>query len=185
MTTETGGAGAHGPSPEGVRQPLLVILIVTAAAILLTAAVVWGGVHLGSTSPELNFPGESVSQVLLYGQSVGVYSLYSATFTVPGQPGDGVLVKVGTAGEVNVSCGGPSSILIGDDYVCTEGLFTNWNESDQTTVVMSSFNGTTWSSVIELAPGPYTIAVNVHVGSPPLAVVLVPFSVTAEVAILN
>jgi hypothetical protein len=170
------------PSPHGEgpgtsradsRVPLLVYGLATLTVVALVASVVIVGVQLES-SPEA-----SLSSVLLFTQNQGTAGFYAGNFTVPAQSGSNVPVSVDIVAQMSVQCGGPSSYLIGYIDNCTISVVSGPTES---LLWAESFTGYGYSNVTLLSPGSYTLLVSVHGGTPPLAVVIIPFSITAEVA---
>lgn len=135
--------------------------------------------------PSPVIPPQSVSKVLLLNESQGVESLYEAPFTVPALLGAGVPLTIELATEVNVTCGGLSPYL-GADFACVLSLVSGLTGGPTENLLWQrSFTGPTGSNVSSLVPGVYTALVHVQAGSPPLAVLIVPFSVVLEVAVLR
>lgn len=64
-------------------------------------------------------------------------------------------------------------------------LISNPESPNESQVWSTPFQGTIGRNVILLPAGSYLFGVSVVAGSPPLAVLLVPFSGVAEVAVLN
>jgi len=170
------------PPSRSVRpEPVVVVLLVVLGVGVVVAVVYSAGTVVSPAAAPPGYPIGSAETVLFYGQSQNVYGDYQGQFEVAPTEGSATQQEVEVAAELNLTCGAESSYLIGALNNCTLSLIRGTTGGPTEDWLWSgSFTGREGSYVSALAPGTYTLLVSVHVGSPPLAVVVVPFSVTAE-----
>jgi len=167
------------------RSWILVSCVVAVALVAVAACVTVTAVRLEPQSTSSGYPGGSASSVLYYGQSPTVFGLYEIQFTVPDLSGPGVPVKVEEVALMGISCG-TSTYMIGEVDNCSMGLVNGTTGGATEDLLWSEyFSGYVASNVTLLSPGVFTLLIDVHAGSPPLAVIVVPFSVTVEIATLH
>ncbi len=177
--------GRPGLGP-GRRSSLLVVCVVVIALVVIATSVAVITVLSGSTSAPPGFPVVPEGNVLFSGQAQGVETLFAGQFTVPPPSNAGALVQVEVYALVNVSCGGSSLYTYGLHYNCSMSLVSGpTGGPTENQLWMETFTGYVASNISLLSPGAYTLFVHVVVGSPPLPVLSVPFSVAAEAAILR
>jgi hypothetical protein len=178
-----------GPPPprRAVRtEPVLVVLLVAVGIGVSVAGAVVAGAAVSPSAPPSGYPIGSAGQVLFYGQAEGVLGYYPGQFVVNATSAPGVPEEVEVAAELNITCGGESSYLLGELNNCSLSLVKGGlGGATEDLLWTESFTGREGSNVSLLAPGTYTVLISVHLGSPPLAVVVVPYSVTLEAAALG
>jgi hypothetical protein len=161
-----------------------VVCVAATALVLVSASVAVTGVGLQSPSTPPDFPGGFVTSVLLYAQSQSNGSGLKEQFSVP-PSSDYFGIKLLIVVQMSLSCGS-SSYLGATDSCSMELQYAYSNGPLGLLFWRASWSGYVASnaSVVE-APAICILLINVHAGTPPIAVVSVPFSITVEVATLS
>ncbi len=163
---------------------IFVVCVAATALVLVSASVAVTGVGLQSPSTPPDFPGGFVTSVLVYAQSQSNGSGLKELFAVPPNS-DQFAVKLLIVVQVSLSCG-ISSSLGATDSCSMELQYAYSNGPLPLLLWRASWSGYVASNVSTVeAPQFFILSINVHAGTPPLAVVSVPFSATVEVATLS
>jgi len=180
-----------GRDEKGSRREATLLSALAAATVILVAVAVLvasdnlAGNNLGTGLAMPGFPGQSVQSTLFKGEAQAAEAVFYAPFNVSASTTSESHVEVGVAVALNVSCGGRSPYLIGVDFYCRMSLISNNGTPNEVLLWSTPFLGTIGRNVTLLTPGNYLFLVNVFAGTAPLASLIVPFSVAAEVAVLN
>lgn len=180
-----------GRDEKGLRREATLLSALAAATVIVVAVSVLVASdnlavsNLGTGLAMPGFPGQSIQSTLFKGEAEAAEAVFYAPFNVSSTTTPGSLVEVGVAVALNVSCGGRSPYLIGVDFYCRMSLISNNGTPNEVQIWSTPFLGTIGRNVTLLSPGNYLFLVNVFAGSAPLAALIVPFSVAAEVAVLN
>jgi hypothetical protein len=166
------------PSSSGRsrREAVVVALGMAVVVVVALASVAAASVRLssGTTAP---------GPILFWGEARGADGLYQGGFSLgpPSRPNG--TVGIDAVVQVNVTCGGPSSMLLGAEYNCSASLVRGpLGGPSEDLAWFEWFTGDSVSTVLAVPPGAYTLFVHVSAGAPPLAAVIAPFDVAVEVS---